>query len=167
MKMRWRSAKKQFTPAIRNSIITALFVFIFSGCCIYYNTNVLNSFMTTTAIKGNQAEYEKQFKKYESLVQPKITSVNLLVELYPSRRSFTAKGFYYLRNNSNTPIKDIHVLYPSRNSHQISGVRFNRPATLKKSVENTGYYIYELTEMLPPGDSFKNEFRYLLCQSWF
>ena len=139
-------------------ILTAIFIFAAVGFYIYYNTSILNRFENTSTFQGRQADYEKKFKRYEFINQPKVTGVTLQVELYPSRRGFTADGFYYLKNKSNKPIRDIHVQNPFRDPPNANKISFNRSSRLKESDNNSGYYIYELNEALEAGDSLKMNF---------
>ena len=40
---------------------------------------------------------------------PKITEVNLKLELYPSTRDYTAEGYYILSNPYDHEIREIHI----------------------------------------------------------
>lgn len=53
------------------------------------------------------AQYEKQFKKFEKLPQPTITSVKSNVHLFPSQNAYRIEGSYQLKNLSGKAIKSI------------------------------------------------------------
>ena len=98
MKWRWHIGKLRLTKPILTFTITAFCVFGLSGCYIYYNTNVLNDYANSDALQALQAEYEREFKQYEYLGQPKATAVNMSVEIYPENRDYEAWGYFILEN---------------------------------------------------------------------
>ena len=50
-----------------------------------------------------------KYLKYESLPRPVITAVKLDVQLFPKARKLVANGRYDLKNETNAPIRDVHV----------------------------------------------------------
>lgn len=159
MKMRWRTGKLRLTRPMLTFIFAVLAVFLFSGFYIYYNTAVINQFTKSDDQEEKQAAYEKAYKQYEFLNQPKIVEANITMELYPAKRDFSATGFYYLKNKSNAPITDIHIQHNISSDLTIDYVKFDREAKVKESNENFRYFIYELTQPLQPGDSVKMDFK--------
>lgn len=59
-----------------------------SGSWYYYNAHVLNEYLNANARRHIQADYERNYKRYEYLAQPKVTAVDAAVNIYPERRSF-------------------------------------------------------------------------------
>ncbi|WP_232815644.1 M1 family aminopeptidase [Chryseobacterium capnotolerans] len=57
----------------------------------------------------NSVQYEKNFRKYESLPQPDITAIKTKIKLYPSHNSYEINGHYTLRNQTNQPIDKILI----------------------------------------------------------
>src|SRR6185369_12396463 len=88
-------------------------LFLAIGGYIYYNAHRLNKYEDSRQNRAKQARYEKQYKKNEGLPQPKITAVDLKVDIFPERRSFAATGTFTLINKTDQPIIDIHVLDPN------------------------------------------------------
>ena len=82
---------------------------LLTGAYIFYNTNVLNQYITEDKIEDRQAEYEKKFKKYESIPLPRITSVQANVDIYPEKRAAKIRGSYQLENKRQENIDRIHV----------------------------------------------------------
>ncbi|UOK41390.1 MULTISPECIES: ABC transporter permease/M1 family aminopeptidase [Flavobacterium] len=56
-----------------------------------------------------QADYEKQFSRYQNLPQPTITDVKTTVELFPERNSYTVEGTYILENKTERNIEKILI----------------------------------------------------------
>ena len=159
MKMRWKTGKLRLNRAMLIFTFSVLSVFLFSGFYIYYNTSVVNKFVKSDDQEELQAEYEKTFKKYEFLNQPKIIESNLKVELYPSTRDFVAEGYYWLKNKSLQPISDIHIQQNVDDQLTIAYLKFGVEAKVKESNEKFRYYVYELANPLQPGDSIKMDFK--------
>jgi hypothetical protein len=159
MKMRWKTGKLRLTRPMITFALAIGCIFLFSGFYIYYNTSILNKFVKSDDQEKLSAEYEKTYKKYEFLNQPKIIEANLKVDVYPSKRDFVAEGFYYLKNKSQQTIQDIHIQHNIAQELSINHVKFDRDSKVKDSNEQFRYYIYELAQPLQPGDSVKMDFK--------
>ncbi len=159
MKMRWKAGKHRLTKPMVTFACSVAIVFLLSGFCIYYNTNVVNKFQKITELEEKQVRYEKEYKKYEFIEQPKIIEANLTVDIYPSRREFTAEGFYYLKNKTQKPIQDIHVQHRMDDQVFVDYLRFDREAKVITANEEFRYFIYRLSQPLLPGDSVKMNFK--------
>jgi len=120
-----------------------------SGFWYYYNAHVLNEYRTAQDRRDDQAAYERNFKKYELLPQPKVTAVDALVNIYPERRSFDGTGRYTLQNKSTEPISQVHL---TDANESVSNVQFDRPFHLVSRAKRNSYSIYALDQPLAPGD---------------
>jgi hypothetical protein len=125
-----------------------LLVAIGAGGWYYYNAHVLNEYLTAGDRRHIQAGYERDFKKYELLPQPKVTAVDATVNIYPERRSFDGTGRYTLQNKSAQPISRIHV---TDERQSVTNVSFDRPFRLLSRAPRDLYSIYELGQPLAPG----------------
>lgn len=149
----WR-IKQAGTPARRRSlalITISAIVFISCGSFIYYNTNVLNKHMSDFDAEELQANYEKKYKQYGKLPQPKITGVVVNVDIYPAQHNLHATGTYVLQNKDSRPVDAIHVSLPD--AVKASALSFGRQATLQMNDTVYNYRIYKLAQPLMPGDS--------------
>lgn len=126
-----------------------------AGAWYYYNAHVLNDYVTAADRRHRAADYERQFKKYQNLVQPKLTAVDLNVDIYPGRRSFAAAGRFTLQNKSDRPITEVHL---TDENETVSGVKFDRPFHLLSSSARNTYSIYALDKPLAPGEVLILEF---------
>ncbi len=130
-----------------------------AGTWYYYNAHVLNEYLNSNARRSAQADYERQFKQYELLPQPKITAVDMAVNIYPERRSFDASGHYTLQNKTDQPIGQIHLT----DVHQtLSDLRFDRPFKLHSRSQRADYLIYDLERPLAPGETVTMDFKVAL-----
>ena len=159
MKMRWKTGKLRLNRSFLIFTFSVLAVFLFSGFYIYYNTSVINKFVKSDDQEDLQEEYERKLKKYEFEAQPRIVDTKLKVAIYPSARDFVAEGYYWLKNKTDQPIKDIHIQHSIENQLIINYVKFNREAKVKENFENFKYYVYELADPLAAGDSVQMNFK--------
>jgi ABC-type transport system involved in multi-copper enzyme maturation permease subunit len=120
-----------------------------AGAWYYYNAHVLNEFLTANDRRHIQAGYERDFKKYELLAQPKVTAVDATINIYPERRSFDGAGQFTLQNKSTQPISEIHI---TDDQESVSNVRFDRPFHLVSRAPRDLYSIYALDRPLAPGE---------------
>jgi len=120
------------------------------GGFVFYNTNVLNEYVTDDELVRRRAEYERRYGKYEGIPQPQRTATNLHVEIHPDRGAATIRGSYRLVNRSDVPIDSVH-LEPA--FYVETRVTFDRPARRVAADDELGHHIYALDEPLRPGDS--------------
>jgi ABC-2 type transport system permease protein len=120
-----------------------------SGIWYFYNTHVLNEFLTGKDRRHIRAAYERDFKQYELLPQPKVTAVDAAVNIYPERRSFDGSGRYTLQNKSGASIAQVHI---TDQQQAVSDVQFDRPFHLVSRAPRNLYSIYALERPLAPGE---------------
>lgn len=164
---RWTSGLKQIGKPLRIFSLVCLTLFISIGAYIFYNTNVLNEFWTKGEQNNFRVGYEKTLKHFKYIPQPKITDVNLKVELYPSQRAYKIAGSYVLINTSPLPIREIHVQKLMASNVALTDVTFDRPVTTNSKYKKYHYIIYQLSQALAPGDTMKMNFKQTLQPKGF
>jgi hypothetical protein len=129
-------------------ICSLLFVLCLSF--VYYNTKVLNKYDSEKELENKQVDYEKAYKKFEHLVQPRFYKYNYKIDLMPYQRSMKAVIRAYARNISDQPISELHFTRP-----QIpDSVKIILPGSkLKMKDTRLGYSIYTLAKPLQPNDT--------------
>ena len=136
-------------PGLAPAVAILLLGAVGSGVWYFYNGHVLNEYLTAQDRRDIQAAYERDFKKYENLVQPKITAVDATVNIYPERRSFDGTCRYTLQNKSTEAISHVHVTDPNQ---AVSNLQFDRPFHLVSRAPRDLYSIYVLDRPLAPGE---------------
>jgi ABC-2 type transport system permease protein len=127
-----------------------LVVWIASGGWIYYNTNVLNAYVTQPQRDAQLAQYERDFLPFEKLPQPRIIAVTLDVQLYPREARAVTTGSYVLRNRTGAPVDTLHLLWPERTTLD----RVELPgATLQREWAKEHYRIYKLEPAMQPDET--------------
>jgi ABC-type transport system involved in multi-copper enzyme maturation permease subunit len=120
------------------------------GGFIFYNTNVLNEYITSDEFTRRRAEYELQFGKYEGIPQPTRVATSLRIDIYPSRGAATIHGSYKLVNRDSVAIDSVH-LEPA--FYVDTRVTFDRAFTEVVTDNKLGHRIYALKDPIQPGDS--------------
>lgn len=143
------------TTARIAALATALIVGL--GGFIFYNTNVLNHYVTSEyQAKLPLAEYEKRYKRFDASPLPTITAADIAIEIYPDQPSAELKGSYRLVNQGRTPIDSVQLTL----NRQVTtrSITFDRGSTPVIVDEETGFRNYALTQPLLPGDSLAMTF---------
>lgn len=147
---RLRIARLRVTaPALSAAVVAAALILTLGGF-IFYNTNVLNEYITEDELVRRRAEYERRYGMYEGKPQPVNVATNLRVEIHPDRRAATMHGGYRLVNRHAVPIDSVH-LEPA--FYVDTRVTFDRAFRRVLADDVLGHHIYVLDEPLQPGDS--------------
>ncbi|MEO6452438.1 MAG: hypothetical protein ABIN97_00085, partial [Ginsengibacter sp.] len=93
-------------------IVLCAFVFVLCGSFVYYNTKVLNKYDSEKVFENKRIDYEKKYKTYEHLIQPRFYKYNYAIDLMPYERSMKATIEAFARNISNQSISELHLTMP-------------------------------------------------------
>lgn len=154
---RFKIARQRFTRSTKIVGGIAIALILTLGGFIFYNTNVLNSYMTSSEVKEKKAEYELRYGKFAGIPQPEMTATNLQVEIYPEQRAVEIWGTYKLVNFSKEPIDSIHIA-TGLGKVETREISFDQSANLAISDQEFGHHIYVLEEAIQPCDSIELKF---------
>lgn len=155
----WRVRSKLMRarlPRAAGFALASVLVAVAAGSIFYYNTHIRNEYVTSRQNRTRRAEYERRYKKYAKAPLPKITAVDVAVDIFPERRSFTATGHYMLVNHTNKSIDEIHV---TEGKESVDEIRFDRAFHRKLSDKSHFYELYTLDQPLQPGETMRMDFR--------
>ena len=152
---RMKIARRRINGATVGVVVLAMALIVTLGGFIFYNTNVLNEFVTDDELVQRRAEYERRYGKYEGIPQPQRTATRLYIEIYPDRRAATIRGSYRLVNHHAVPIDSVH-LEPA--FYVDTRVKFDRAFSQVVADNQQGHDIYACREPLQPGDSMTLSF---------
>lgn len=147
-KERLALARQRLRGGLRVALGIAIVAFVSVGAFLFWNTNVRNDFVSPEAQLDLQARYERDYKQFEHLPQPKIIASSSDVDLRPETQSMRADVRYRVRNPHAAPIRDVHITMAEDKalvSVDLGG------AELTKHDEALGYRIYRLSAPLQPG----------------
>lgn len=137
-----------FHPKMRLATICFAMLFAALGGWLYYNTAIVNRIMGPSTILDRRADYERTYKRYFNLPQPRVTKIKYDIEVYPEQRRLVFKGDQEIVNNYNAPIGELHLVTDETYSYviQIEG------AKLYKEDKRLQYLIYKLDPPMQPGE---------------
>ena len=110
-----------------------LVAFVGLGGWIYYNTNVLNEYLPSDVLLDRQANYEKRYRQYQDLPQPRIVDVRADVDIFPEERRVQIRGHYRLVNKHDAPISELHVSMSPRAQLKITAPS-DAPSALRMAI---------------------------------
>jgi hypothetical protein len=143
-----RVARQRFSPTLAISAVIVLLAFVSTGGWIFYNTNVLNDYVTNRDLQKLAADFEKKYKQYETVAQPAVTRVYAEVDIYPEERDVIVKGSYDLTNLTNELIENFYVSsFPYLEFKELTVPG----AQLVSHDEELGFRIFKLEEPMEPG----------------
>ena len=146
---RLRQAGRHLRGGAGVTLAVAVLAWLATGAWIFYNTNVLNRYVTQPEHDKLMADVEKTLLPYESVPQPRVTDVALDVELYPRAARAITHGNYTLVNRGTQPIPLLHLQWAENlrlDSVALPG------ATIQTDYPRLHYRIYKLATPLQPGE---------------
>jgi hypothetical protein len=153
IKERLAQAGQRFRhPMLRGVSLGLLIVWLLTAGFVYYNAEVLNPHRHSERGMDLQASYEKQYKKYEKIAQPRFTRLKYFIDIYPKERDVSARVEITMVNKSDQPIDSVHFTMGTPGSGFKKQVKIPG-AKLVLNDKKLGYQIYRLAKTLSPGDS--------------
>ncbi len=125
-------------------------LFVLCSSFVYYNTKILNKYDSEKELESKQADYERAYKKYEHIAQPRFYKYTYNIDLMPYQRSMKAVVEAWARNISGQPVSELHFTLP-----QVpDSIKIILPGSrLKLNDTRLGYRIYSLAKPIRPHDS--------------
>lgn len=145
-RMRFRNAALRLTPGWKAAATACLLAFAGCGSWIWYNTEVLNSLPGPKDLERVQAEYEKNYKPMDKLLQPRVRTVKYAIDVFPEDRNVSIQGEEGIYNPYSHPLDEIHFSLDPRydTSIEIPG------AELAKDNPRLSYRVYRFISPLQP-----------------
>ena len=149
---RWVIARSRLTKPLLSAGIAFGLMFIGLGSFIFYNTNVLNRYQSSSQGQKQQVEYEQTYKTTSQDPQPRITAVKVKVDLFPHEQRVRMSGTYRLKNKNEKPVEKIQLGFVAGPSLTYHRLEFSVPAELVENNEKLGVRIYKLKTPLAPNE---------------
>lgn len=149
---RWQLAKSRFTKTSGILLLAFTLIWIGTGAFIYYNVSVLNKYYTNDEIIELGVAFEKKYKKYEFMAQPKVTDVKVNMDLFPEDRAAHGLGRFTIVNKTNSVIDSLMLEHGS--DMTLEKVQLNgKDLTLLSEDKDFKIYFYKLALSMQPGDT--------------
>lgn len=136
---------------VRPLLIALFLIWFVCGAWLFYNTKVVNTYQTSDQQEKMQVNYEKMYKQYDGCPQPRTTSLDYNIELYPERRALEVSCRQVLTNRHQDAIDTLFFTLPLTYSSVIDlpGAQLLLMDTVHK------FAMYRLDKPLLPGDSLE------------
>ncbi|MBI3450495.1 MAG: hypothetical protein HY049_16485 [Acidobacteria bacterium] len=145
---RMKLARGRLTATAKAALSAAVAGAALAGGVIFYNTNVVNHYRPAATGFDRQAEFEKKYKKYESLRGPRVVDVSADVDIRPEERAVDIRGSYLLRNKTASPLETVHLYLNPDVVIRKLGVDGGK---IETEDADLGYRIFKLDHPLAPG----------------
>ncbi len=142
------------------SVIIPFIAFITLGGFIFYRTNVTQPYLSQKKQEQTRIDYEKKYKSFGNKPHPKISDVELKVDLFPSEKNILVSGSYVMINSNSLPVDTFLISLPIENGiyDLITDLKFNKAIHLVNSDSLLACFVYAFDSPLAAGDSFQLDF---------
>ena len=107
---RWKKTTARLSGKMAFALSMAFIAFIGTGFTIYHQEHTVSKiFFSEKDVKLISAENEKRFGHFEHLIQPKLTDVNMTMDIFPKQKDFKLKGVFTYINKTDHPIDTIVI----------------------------------------------------------
>lgn len=154
-KERLTIAKKRFNFKIAIPMLVFLIGFVGIGYAIYWHNNIMEPYYSAKEMELQQVDFEKKYKKFEKIAQPRITDVNVDMNIFPYENNYDATVKYIVENKSDKPIDSLFINY----GKNLKYIKFSKANTLVSKDTLYDFNIYKLTQALQPGETMQVEFK--------
>ncbi len=148
-----RFGMNQLTTPIKIAFVVFFLSFVSLGSYLFYQTNIINQYVTQKDQEKLSFKYENTYKKFENLNQPDLISVFANVDIFPEKLQVKSQLKLKYKNNQNTPITEFMIHFPEhKNSFELS------LSTTQTEDKDFDLVIYKLETPLQPGEEFSAEY---------
>ena len=151
-KERLGMAKRRFGPIAAISLFAFLIPFVAFGYKIYKEECIA---LNKGDDRGVLENFKANFAVFKDCPQPKITDVNLSIDLFPESNSFTASGHYTLVNKTNGMIDTLLI---KTGFDERTAVDISVPSSLVKMDKKMQFSVHALDAPIAPNDSLTLHF---------
>lgn len=150
IKERFNTSLARLSKTIVFGFLLLMMGFIGTGFAIYTKVYPAKPTISTEELDRYKVEAEKKYSRYENLTQPRLSGVNMYMNLYPSKRNYSTSGELFFVNKSNSPIDTLLLSYSEGNKLSYS---FNRNSNIIFEDSILHFDGHILNESLTSGDT--------------
>lgn len=156
--LRWinkmKSVGKRFNYKSALVLLIGGIMFFGMGWKIYQETNVTNPYLSSKEREERSVSFEKTYKHFGSLPNPRIVDVSLNIDMLPEKESVSGTGKFLVVNKTHQTIDSFFVDH-NRLTKEIS---LSVPAEMKEDDVHRAK-VFILQEAMQPGDSLELTFQ--------
>ena len=151
IKARWKSLYQGWSLTEHVSLGILLIFFIASGSYIFHNTNILNTYRTQKEQREMSVNFEQEYKYLQNLKLPRITDVDLNVQIYPNELDLAVSGQLILQNKHDVALDSL--LFFANKSEDYYKFSVSKDYELVKMDKDFNLHLIKLNKPLMPGDT--------------
>jgi ABC-2 type transport system permease protein len=153
LRSRWRRARERLSRPLAGFTGAIAVAFVAVGAFVYYDTNILNHYETDRDREQKRAEYEQRYKSLQARAQPRVTDVNVAVDVFPETEppSIRVRGTYVLTNRSAEAIPSVYVNLST--DFPFDELRVGDLKAPSQRDERLRFYTFDLARPLGPGEA--------------
>jgi ABC-2 type transport system permease protein len=157
LRQRLRLARGRLRGGTRVAFGATALAFAATGAFIFYNTNVLNEYRTSSDGDRRLVDYERRYRRHLNEPQPRVTDVRVHFDIRPETRVLRVNGRFRLENKTTTPIGVVYVnlIDPDVKIHRL-GIGAQAGPTTRD--DHLGFHTFTLPGPLPPGGTVPLDF---------
>jgi hypothetical protein len=156
LKERWQVVRQKLPTSSGRVLAAAMILCLFSFGCFQYgiHNNLIRKaeYRTKAQKEAAAAAYEKKYAKYRETPQPKITNLDLALDLFPAKRQAAYTARLELQNKTGQPMDTLHLDW----TQKLTVTELNCDGhSLEKLEEDSEFRhaIYRLQPALAPGNT--------------
>lgn len=154
LKDRFGLVKQRFSKQMAMGLAVLLSSFSFLAFDIHKKQ--MDDYGTSKKVMNSGFEtFKKNFSQYEGMIQPKITSVKIGINLFPKTNSFNAVGEYILVNKSASVLDTLLI---RTGFDEVTTFEFDKEVELIHEDKYMKFSVLKLTEPILVGDSLLMSF---------
>lgn len=147
---RLAKVRRRTTPRVTAAAVALAVLAVAAGGWVFYNTNVLNTYLRRSTAEKLQAEMERKYRPALEEPQPRVVDTALEVDIFPDERRARVRGTYRLRNETGRPIaRPLLALQPEL---EVAKLEFDRPARIAPAEPENPYRRVDLATPWQPGE---------------
>ena len=164
LKYRIRHLRAFLSPGMATATAIVFATVVGTGGFVYYNTHILNEFLTTDDLEELQVSYEEKYRQFADLPMPRTIDVKVDIDIYPYRRRVEARSSQILENKTDAEITTVHMVFPP--TAEVVDISMEG-ASLASFDERFNYHIFDLDVPMQPSEKRALKFETLMQQRGF
>jgi len=149
LRERFKNLKSQITPV--SSGLAALFLVVFIGSGVYiYQAYGKSDWSNQKQTELAQVKLEKMLWSESKLDIPRVHTVSVDADIYPSQQEATVKGRFLMKNESDAPITELYVNPASRHENDIRMLEIDGASRIAEGKNAEGDTVNTLFKFDPP-----------------
>jgi len=148
LREKFHVARSNFDGIMKRTIGILGVLWLLVASFVFYNTQILNEYPSTSDLETLTVEYEQMYKKYNDYPLPVITAVKYNIDIYPNKRDVYVQADITLENDETSAIDSIFFDLNKRWNPKLE----MDGMTLVMNDSLRGFQIYELNPAMQPGE---------------